>query len=301
MTQFTEEPFLQSDFKDHSDISFIKQNIKTLLEVDFSSLSPRQRKEVLFKHLECLPVKVTYLDPESFNDKIFYRTRLNISESEDRNLIRTYSYPPASFCRENGRANLKGKSVFYCSNSALSTIVEAKPKVGDQGSLSIWKGNSERTLKCGIFFGSELPNINPWQNVARDFHQEQVRHGLRNPSLKNDISLEILKFIEERFKHESPDYPLTSIIADEMIFGSRWKHFIVYPSVKDIGHSCNYAFHPNIADLYLKFVKVIRFKIFEIDGEEYQIGIGRVGEVINSAIEWREPNDVEKNFDRFQR
>lgn len=301
MTQFNDEPFLDSDFKSHSDLSLIKHRIQTLLKINYSSLSASQITEILFRYLECVPVKVAFIDPENFNDKIFYRTRLNIHESEDINLIRTYSYPPSSYCKENGRANLKGKSVFYCSNSAISTLVETKPKVGDTGSISFWKGNAENRLKCGIFFGSKLPDINPWQNVAIDFHAEQMKFIQQNPSLKNNISLEIFNFIEERFRNELQNYPITSAVSNEMLFGNRLKHFIVYPSVKDIGESCNYAFHPNVADLYLKFSKVIRFKILGIEEDKYQIGIGKVGELKNSTIEWRETNDDEKSFDRFQR
>src|SRR5690606_29329039 len=95
-----------------------------------------------------LPQIITYQDPDNFNTHKLFRVRLNIVESrEDCSLIQTYSYPPAFVCTENGRANLKGKSVFYCSNDPSAALLEAKPKPGDIAFMSIWKPVVDRKVK----------------------------------------------------------------------------------------------------------------------------------------------------------
>lgn len=72
-----------------------------------------------------------------------------------------------------------------------------------------------------------------------------------------------------------------------MLHGLTWKDFIVYPSYLNEGYSCNMAIHPNTADKYLEFKKVIRFKLQSKVGNYWTISTGHYGEVKNTNIVWK--------------
>ena len=48
---------------------------------------------------------------EKFNGHKLYRVRMenSFSDSENKNIIQTFSFPPSTVCKTNGRANIKNK------------------------------------------------------------------------------------------------------------------------------------------------------------------------------------------------
>lgn len=296
MDKFKSEPFLDSDFSQFESIEHLRLKLKELKSLQLNNLDQEQIKKVIFDYFGLVPSQVAYFNPENFNKYYFYRARVNVNPNEDLNLIKTYSYPLPQFCKTNGRANLKNKSAFYCSNFALTAIFETKPQINDIGYLSVWKGNTQRKIKAGILLPEDLKKENPWTELAKDIHQNLREHNKENPSEKNLYQLEIIKFISDLYMNESPNYPLTSWIANEMLYGENWKDFIVYPSTVNQFMNCNYAFHPNSADRFLSFEKVIRFKVIDKVGENYTMSTGRVGEIINTNMIWRNATEEELNM-----
>ena len=142
--------FTEQDFLKYSSLEEFRKKLGELRDTDFTNLDPKKVGEIIFEYLTVIPSISGKYEPSKFNRFKFYRARLNIDESnEDLGLIRTYSYPPPQFCKENGRANIKNKSVFYSTNCALTAIIESKPKSGDIGYLSFWKGCTDREMKAG--------------------------------------------------------------------------------------------------------------------------------------------------------
>ena len=274
--------------------------LKKLRALDLSSASLYEIKKAVLEHALFLRHIYGTYRPENFNRLTFYRVRLNVkSEAEDLRLVRTFSYPSPCHCMANGRANLKGKSVFYCSNQPLTAIKESKPKVGDIGYLSVWKGNTNRNLKIGICLPPNIKTENEWFRMAHDANNASEQYSSAHDKDKSLHLLALTSFIAEQFVLETPPYPITSWLSDEMLYGQQWKDFIIYPSVTNESYSCNMAFHPNIADLFLKFEKVIRFRVDECQKDRIAIAIGRVGEINNANIEWRNAKPEELNFNTY--
>lgn len=292
---FESEEFLDSDFAENLNLDEHLRKLNELKNFNFSNFTQKEIEVIFERYLKVIPLLTAFFDKENFNKFQFYRVRLNIDDSvESIFLSRTYSYPLPQFCKTNGRANLKNKSVFYCTNSPITAILESKPKIGDIGYLSIWEGNADRKVKGGVLLPEELKQTNPWQFLAKDIYKEVYKDYATVP--KSEFYLATINFIADLFITEKEPYHITSHIADNLIYGEKWKDFIVYPSFVHDGHSCNMAFHPNIADKFLKFQKVIRFKLLDIQGDKHVYSTGRVGEILNTNITWRYANDNELDF-----
>lgn len=296
----TNEVIKDQDFFEYPNIGAFKAKLEELRNIDFSNTEQKQIGETIFKYLTVIPSLIGKYSPDKFNQFKFYRVRLNINrENEDLNLIQTYSYPLPLFCKENGRANLKNKSVFYSTNSALTAIMESKPKAGDIGYLSIWDGRTDREMKAGVLLPRNLNEQNEWYVLAKDIYAFTDKHFEKVAMQKSNFFHEALNFISSLFLTEKAPYPITSWISTELIYGSAWKDFIIYPSFVNKAFTSNLAIHPNVVDNYLKFVKVIRFKVLEISDERFLFSTGRVGEIIKNNIEWRTAINEELDFSLF--
>lgn len=291
----------EQDFLKYSSLEEFRTKLEELRNTDFANLDTKKVGEIIFDYLTVIPSISCKYEPAKFNRFKFYRTRLNIDEStEDLGLIRTYSYPPPQFCKENGRANIKYKSIFYSTNCALTAIIESKPKPGDIGYLSFWKGCTDREMKAGILLPRSLNPQNEWYVLAEDMY----RHVNENIAkigipLKASFFHEALDFISNLYLVEKIPYPITSWISTELIYGTAWKDFIIYPSFANKAYSSNIAIHPNVADQYIKFEKVIRFKVLKVNGQNLSVSTGRVGELVQNNIKWRTATREELDFSLF--
>jgi hypothetical protein len=145
------------------DLEIFKNQLTDLFTADKTSLTQEEIKKLYFERAILLPNTVATIPADTINLLKAFRVRLNINENiEDLKLIRTFSYPNPSFCKDNGRANLKNKSVFYCADDFKTAFVETKPKVGDIGYLSIWKITCDRDVHYTAFFPSSMPEKNIW-------------------------------------------------------------------------------------------------------------------------------------------
>jgi len=300
VTTYTNEIVTDKDFFQYSNIEDFKIKLEELKNTDFSGFNKKRIGETIFSFLTVIPSLIGKYAPEKFNQFKFYRVRLNINEDcEDLRLVRTYSYPLPQFCKENGRANFQNKSVFYATNSALTAIIESKPKVGDIGYLSIWDGGTDREMKSGILLPRNLNTENEWYILAKEAYAFAEKHYDKVAMQKSNFFHEALNFISSLFLIEKAPYSITSWISNELIYGTAWKDFIIYPSFANKAFTSNFAIHPNVADKYLKFVKVIRFKVLELGGDKFSLSTGRVGELIQNNIAWRTATKEELDFSLF--
>ena len=295
---FEKDELLEEDFSEYTSIEEYKTKLQELKNIDLANSTLEEIEQCFEKYIKIIPSLTAFFSIENFNTFQFYRVRLNIdSDSEALNLIRTYSYPLPQFCKQNGRANLKNKSVFYCTNSPITAILESRPKVGDIGYLSIWEAKTNRMMKGGILLPKDLKNSNLWQPLTIDIHKNTFENYSKER--KAEFYLETIDFVANLFLTEKEPYPFTSLASNELIYGEKWKDFIVYPSFLHDGHSSNMAIHPNIVDTFLKFKKVIRFKLLDIQNDKHTYSTGRVGEIVNTDIKWRYANDGELDFEKF--
>jgi RES domain len=266
-----------------------KAQLESLISTDLSVLSYEEIGR-LFYEKAILFQQAFGLNPnEQFNERTFYRARFNLREDEDPNLIRTYSYPPPQACKANGRANLKGKAVFYCAEHAGAAILESKPSPGSKGYMSVWNGNATRPVKYGICLPKSLREENIFRQMAVDIDNFVNTESERFAGDKAEHFTHFFRFIADRFVNESAPYPLTSWIANEMLYEGRPKDYIIYPSAAHFHYSCNLAFHPNGADTLLQFRKVWRFTLISIEGPIIKTTDHEIGEMNCSRMIWRKP------------
>lgn len=292
--------FSDSDFQEYPNLESLQIKLRLLKNIDFTNKSYKEISEIINSHLGLIPTLNGTYSIEKFNKFQFYRVRANVNtETEDLNLIQTYSFPSPQFCTVNGRSNLKHMSVFYCSNHALTALIESKPKVGEVGYLSFWEGNTTRDMKAGILLPKTLKKENMWHELSDDLYmyvESQVNQHLKEKGL---LFHEKLNFVANLFLSELPPYPITSLISYEMLYGKSPKDFIVYPSFANNSYSCNMAIHPNVVTNFMRFKKVIRFKVTEINGQKFSISTGRVGELVNNNMKWRTATLEELDFSLF--
>lgn len=285
-----------TDFENYLNLEHLQEKLEELRNKDLSNLSKEEIGKEFYNYLNFIPSLTVNYSVDQFNNSLFYRVRLSksIGDKEDFNLIQTYSYPPAQFCDKIGRANLKFKSVFYSSNCPLTAIKEAKPEVGDIGYLSVWEGNTLREMKAGALIPKNLKSENVWHGLSDGVYNYAENYINKEKIEKAQFYHEALKFISQLFLDGEKSYLLTSWIANELFYESAWRDFIIYPSFYNNAYSCNIALHPNVVNNYLKFKKVIKFKIKDINKKIFSIG--KVGQIVNNNILWREPSKEESDF-----
>jgi len=279
---------LTNDLPRFPSLSSYMNGLNELSRMDLSNMNYDSLARLLYERAIIFQQTFGIRPSHIFNQSSFYRVRMNIKDDEDINLLRTYSYPLPSSCKRNGRANLKGKSVFYCSNHALTSILESKPNAGEIGYLSVWQANTDRDIKYGICLPRDLTSDNEFRFMANDIHKFIDEESFKRAGAKADHFRFFHQYVAERFVNEKEPYFLTSCIANEMLYGDTWRDFIIYPSIANKAYSCNMAFHPNSADTILKFSKVLRFRVESFHNGQISISQGKIGEFINSTIVWRQ-------------
>ena len=289
--------FTEDEFSQYLNIDSLKAELEKLRNTDFTDKSPKEILKIFNDYFDLMPTVTARYTTAKFNTFKFYRVRNNVNlDTEDLNLIQTYSYPLPQFCKENGRANLKNMSVFYCSNHALTALIESKPKVGEIGYLSIWQGRAFEEMSAGVLLPKTLRKENVWSELTEDLYSHVEKNVNEKLKEKSSLFHEKLKFIANLFLTEVCPYPITSLVASELLYGKARKDFIIYPSFANDSYSCNMAIHPNVVDGFLKFKKVIRFKVLAISGQNFTMSTGRVGELVKNNIEWRTATQEELDF-----
>jgi hypothetical protein len=272
-----------------------KKDLEELKNMDFSNSTQEEIKLAVYGKTKLFQHFAIKVSPTNLNNQTFYRCRYNIPESEDLSIIRTHSYPFPNPSPCNGRANLKGQSVFYCSDDAMAAMFEARPKAGDVGYLSVWKPIATKETKVSMFLPVNLRPDNPWHVVSSHFHTVSKNDYLTNARSKAEHLEYLNYFLWNLFTTEN--YPITSWIANELLYGRFNCDAILYPSTLTGQYRCNWAIHPNSADLILRLEKVLRFHVTERNGNKMMIKAGgKLGIMENNKIKWKEPTRDEINF-----
>nr|WP_321414391.1 RES domain-containing protein [uncultured Allomuricauda sp.] len=292
------EQITSQDLESFPCLSQYKADLSKLGKLNLSQLNFEQRLDKIYDLARTIPGSIGWMEPEQFNYHSFFRVRKNINRfDEDITLAQTYSYPPPKACFNNGRANLKGKSVFYCSNEADAAIRECKPEKDDEIYLSVWKGIAKNRIKVGNLLPPDLNAQNIWSNMAKEVFEQTINSLPSRVGDKSNHILALYRFIAEKFRSEQKPYYLTSMISWEYLYGQMWRDFIIYPSFLSNERFCNMAFHPNSVNQNLKFDKLIKLKVtgHNSDGPIFRIG-STVGYIEKTKMLWREKTEQEINL-----
>lgn len=285
-----------SDLENFPDYDIYLEMLKGLEKIDFSNATQKEIETSFLSKTLIIPSTFGIRKKEIFSTEKFYRVRY-INDDENINIIRTYSYPSPTHCTKNGRCNLKGTSVFYCSEDPLTAILETKPELGKIGYLSEWKAVSNRDLKYGAYLSKEMNEQSAWHEIVERINNFSDKYYLNNAKTKYLHFKTLNDFVASLFLKEVEPYPITSWLANKVLFEELWRDFILYPSIANHHMTVNLAFHPNIADRFLSFTKVLRFKVLEFkNSESLKISRGDVGEIENTNIKWRERRNGEFCF-----
>ncbi len=293
-TPFRPEALYPDDLERFPPLSEYLKNLEYLKKYDFSNHSIDQIEKIFFEKATILPNLFGLRQATNFRDPL-YRVRLNInSNNEDLTLIRTYSYPPGSVCRSNGRANLKGRSVFYCSHDPITALLECKPENGNLAYLSVWQPRATRDIKYAMCMPKNLSTSNPWLEISNNVHAFSDLYSREHASEKSEHFKALYQFVADQFVNELEPYYITSWLSEKLLYGGLWRDFIFYPSFVRRSENFNLAFHPNSVEEHLRFEKVIKFKFLGIIEQKIRITDVEIGKPNLTSIEWN--NDVESDL-----
>jgi len=277
---------------EYPDLKTYLKNLQILSTTDFSSSSTEDIYHKFHDLALTIPMLGAKLLKRKFNGHELYRVRMEktFSDSEDKNIIQTFSFPPSAFCNTNGRANIKNKSVFYCTDQAFPAIKESGGKLNEIGFLSIWKVDSTRDLVYTSSLPEVLPTTNSWEELGTYHHNFLIENQAEdnNNLLAHKVALR--KLITDKFMLEKSPYPISSMLANEYLYHNK-ADLILYPSAQTFQDYTNFAIHPNVVLNNMRCTKIIKFKITEIMSEQVKFKLSMIGEVVKDRILWRKSND----------
>jgi RES domain len=271
------------------ELEIYKKNLQELRELDLSEKS-EEEIETLFNKLAIYhPIFLCIVPKDEFNKNIFYRVRNIKPRTEEISLIRTFPYPSPSLCHSNGRANVKGKSVFYASDYAIAAMLESRQKEDEMGFLSFWKPAVDRDVRVALFLPKRLRGDNPWYDTAIQLHDHLSDQTIYLGKEKKE-QLDLLnEFVCDQFVLENKFYCLTSWLSNKLLYRNSGIDVILYPSTTTHSTFCNFAFHPNFIDNFMTFEKALMFNFEGIENSKINYDIGSVGIQHLTNIHWEKP------------
>ncbi len=282
----------QEELKKFPDLDVLRQNLEELIRTDKSQLSQAEIRELFFNKAIVQPFSYREYNSKQFRPNSIWRARKNINElTEDIGDPKCYSYPPSKFCFENGRANLKGKSVFYCAIEPVTPLIEIKPQAGDTVYLSEWEYNCLRNIRLACYIPLAIPKTNPWYNIAQQQFEAILKHSGEIGNQKAQHLAMVTTFVGKAFIEEQPPYCLTSWLSDEALYGYAGIDIIVYPSIQRSMVSCNLALLPTFVDECLKCRKIYKLKFTEVGKATVKYHVEKVGISDNGSFIWHDPQE----------
>lgn len=283
--------FSKEDLDQLSNPEIFKKRLNLLGNMLFNEDDNDEVAKKFFETCPVISLSSSHTDPDEFKNIHFYRVRLRktLGENESLYMDSTFSYPPSSAVKYPGRANIKGRSVFYCSDAHLSAILECDPAIDDVGYLSMWKPKTTSSLNFAQFILPNISEYNNFRSIAEQIYDHYCNHYRNAPA--GPQMIELWNFIATKFISEKYPYSITAFIADFCLYGEYRKDFIIYPGNKSENHYNNFAFHPNAVNDHLQLARILKFKVLELAPSIIKIGYMRVGTRHRSSIIWEDATD----------
>jgi len=245
---------------------------------------------------------ITPIKHKALSLKIF-RAR-EIKSSTNFNLIREHSYPPIDNTIM-GRCNFPKLPVFYCSDNALTALIEvARNNRGESKKYYVSKWEimePEETLIFETFLQSKLPDDNLYKVFQKDIIEKVKEPFEKEFQKKFDLErekglLEYLSFLDSSFINDN-DYSLSATLAHRTLYGNHnfRTDILMYPSIQTKLKGINLAIQPNFVENYLKLKRLYKVSLKNFDSKNGHviITIHRYGIVEKSVIMWKDlvPSD----------
>ncbi len=293
-------PDFQEKLNSLPDIATYKELLFELMRLDKSTLTLQEFSDRYYSTIKILPEIVHQVEPEAMNALHVYRVRCvkkDEVKTPNLSLARSFSYPDPSLQVKNGRANVAGTTVFYCSDDWQTALREMKPEVGDICYLSRWRINCDRKTAYRAYLPyKSIPAENNWHVLAQK-HYEKFLEFTRSNNIEKVEHMEFLyNAICEIFTMEKPGYYFSSWLAYNIIFKHSGIDFLAFPSKQTQFLGSNFAFHPNFVDQFFKLDRVYSMTMKETGENEMSHAFGKVGHMDSTNIQWRIMSELDRNI-----
>lgn len=263
-----------------------------------SKLSFDELEKLFFRNVKHIPQMIGI---DMSLDNAVYRVRV-LSPEEDRNLISTYSYPPANLTRM-GRANIEGHPVFYCSLDQNTAIRETLLKNSKQGEfyLTKWEPFQPALARPTVFLFDDAVNLKEGPlEMNKSFVKRLQRMGKKYHEETAQTMYYLFTQIGNLFIDD--DWTASSFIAHNILYRNAQSNplmssAILYPSKESKMKSVNFAIAPGIVDKYFNLINVFHMRFNEdVDGE-LRLSVMQKGiPDSNKKIIWKAPVFREKDI-----
>lgn len=239
----------------------------------------------------------------------FFRAR-ELNTFTDTKLIREHSYPPIDKVTM-GRCNFPNKPVFYCSNDAMTALIEVVKNYNGSDKkycLSKWElFKSDSVLIFESFLHSRLPEENIFGEIGKDI-QKRISEPF-TISLQEKLSkeqeeglVEYLKFFDESFLNDK-NYSLSASIAHRALYANHnyRTDVLMYPSVQTQFIGVNLAMNPNFVENNLRMTRVyvVQLKKYKPDSGSVSVSFTKYADIRNNMIIWKNIDSEDKEFEEF--
>ena len=220
---------------------------------------------------------------------IFVRARKSVINSPWKKLSEQ-SYPNKNIVKQHGRANRKGTSLFYCSNSWLVPFFESQLRSGDAIDVTFWQSKARCLINAAGYCPKTFNDLGSTRqvDVRTSTGLNQQQQELVNK--KNEYLARI--FTKKDIKIPEIDYRLSVAVAEKMLSeiiltenveqtdsllrlkGHDQKRpfdGLMYPSIAMKANGDNFALTPRYAAEHLCFLRADHFEVLAVDSDKMQI------------------------------
>jgi len=211
-------------------------------------------------------------------DKILSRARINPGKETLYSNINQLTYPPSEYVSV-GRANLPGKSVFYCSNAPGTSVLEVRPKLGEW--VTSYEIEIQKENLNGLVVGIDATKNSNFESL--NSHDKGINKFL------NQI------FTQEIKENEKEKYFKTALFVEAY---KNFKDCIIYPSVASNAKGYNYLFQKEFIDKYASFKTARVHEIIDFKSKnDFRVECKFIAERINieGDLEWIPVNGCPKH------
>ena len=214
------------------------------------------------------------------------------------NLVREHSYPPIHLTGM-GRCNFPQFPVFYCSNDAMTALIEVvRNYVGSEKKYCISKWEihpTDQELVFETFLQSELPVENHFKIFQKEI-QERINEPFEKSFQeklapeKKDGLIEYLTYLDKSFINDK-NYSISASLAHRSLYaGHNFRtDILMYPSVQTQFKGVNMALSPNFVEnnLELKRLYEVTLDNYNPEKGEVKMTFHQYAEVEKNVIMWK--------------
>lgn len=219
-----------------------------------------------------------------------FRVR-KLSTFANIDLLCEHSYTPIHLTNKLGRCNFPYHPVFYCSNDAITSLIEVGKDelLGNRFCISVWR---VRPSDYEIFvepylFGDSHPEgeYMKWRQSLVSEINTPFENKLTEDQKKGLIMY--LNFLAETFLNDS-EYIKSAFFTHRRLYVNNPipTEILIYPSVQSERRTLNMCLHPNFVDNMLISKRFYIVEVKNVGSENIQLSFIRFGEPNRSRIKW---------------